>query len=163
MEEATFLTRFAKSVTVVHRRDTLRASRIMADRAVANEKIQWAWNSEVVGIEGDTSVTGVILRDVETGEEQRQEVQGLFVAIGHEPRSELVAGQVDRDSEGYLLVQPGSTRTNLDGVFAAGDVVDHVYRQAVTAAGTGCAAALDAEHYLAALADRQPAGMSAQS
>ena len=163
MEEATFLTRFAKSVTVVHRRDTLRASRIMADRAVANEKIQWAWNSEVVGIEGDTSVTGVILRDVETGEEQRREVQGLFVAIGHEPRSELVAGQVDRDSEGYLLVQPGSTRTNLDGVFAAGDVVDHIYRQAVTAAGTGCAAALDAERYLAALADRQPAGMSAQS
>lgn len=163
MEEATFLTRFAKSVTVVHRRDTLRASRIMADRAVANEKIQWAWNSEVVGIEGDTSVTGVILRDVETGEEHRREVQGLFVAIGHEPRSELVAGQVDRDSEGYLLVQPGSTRTNLDGVFAAGDVVDHVYRQAVTAAGTGCAAALDAERYLAALADRQPAGMSAQS
>ena len=163
MEEATFLTRFAKSVTVVHRRDTLRASRIMADRAVANEKIQWAWNSEVVGIEGDTSVTGVILRDVETGEEEHREVQGLFVAIGHEPRSELVAGQIDRDPEGYLLVQPGSTRTNLDGVFAAGDVVDHVYRQAVTAAGTGCAAALDAERYLAALADRQPAGMSAQS
>ena len=163
MEEATFLTRFAKSVTVVHRRDSLRASRIMADRAAANEKIQWVWNAQVVGIEGDTSVTGVILRDVETGEEQRRAAQGLFVAIGHEPRSELVAGQVDRDAEGYILVQPGSTRTNLEGVFAAGDVVDHTYRQAVTAAGTGCAASLDAERYLAALADRQPAGMSGRS
>jgi len=163
MEEATFLTRFAKSVTVVHRRDSLRASRIMADRATANEKIQWVWNSQVVGIEGDTSVTGVILRDVETGEEQRRAAQGLFVAIGHEPRSELVAGQVDLDAEGYILVRSGSTRTNLDGVFAAGDVVDHTYRQAVTAAGTGCAASLDAERYLSALADRQPAGMSAQA
>jgi thioredoxin reductase (NADPH) len=105
----------------------------------------------------------VILRDVETGEEQRRAAQGLFVAIGHEPRSELVAGQVDRDAEGYILVQPGSTRTNLEGVFAAGDVVDHTYRQAVTAAGTGCAASLDAERYLAALADRQPAGMSGRS
>ena len=160
MEEATFLTRFAKSVTVVHRRDTLRATRIMVDRAAANDKIQWVWNAQVVGIEGDASVTGVILRDVETGEEQRRAAQGLFVAIGHEPRSELVAGQVDRDAEGYILVQPGSTRTNLEGVFAAGDVVDHTYRQAVTAAGTGCAASLDAERYLAALADRQPAGMS---
>jgi thioredoxin reductase (NADPH) len=163
MEEATFLTRFAKSVTVVHRRDTLRASRIMVDRAAANDKIQWVWNAQVVGIEGDASVTGVILRDVETGEEQRRAAQGLFVAIGHEPRSELVAGQVDRDAEGYILVQPGSTRTNLEGVFAAGDVVDHTYRQAVTAAGTGCAASLDAERYLAALADRQPAGMSGRS
>ena len=163
MEEATFLTRFAKSVTVVHRRDTLRATRIMVDRAAANDKIQWVWNAQVVGIEGDTSVTGVILRDVETGEEQRRAAQGLFVAIGHEPRSELVAGQVDLDAEGYILVRPGSTRTNLEGVFAAGDVVDHTYRQAVTAAGTGCAASLDAERYLAALADRQPAGMSAQS
>ena len=105
MEEATFLTRFAKSVTVVHRRDSLRASRIMADRAAANEKIQWVWNSQVVGIEGDTSVTGVVLRDVETGEEQRRAAQGLFVAIGHEPRSELVAGQVDLDAEGYILVR----------------------------------------------------------
>jgi thioredoxin reductase (NADPH) len=163
MEEATFLTRFARSVTVVHRRDALRASRIMVDRAAANDKIGWAWNSEVAAIEGDTSVSGVVLRDVETGTEAHLDVQGLFIAIGHEPRTELVRGQVDLDPDGYVLVQPGSTRTNLTGVFAAGDVVDHVYRQAVTAAGTGCAAALDAERYLSALADRQPAGMSATS
>jgi thioredoxin reductase (NADPH) len=135
----------------------------MADRAAANDKIRWAWHSEVAAIEGDTSVSGVVLRDVETGGEAHLDVQGLFIAIGHEPRSELVRGQVDLNPEGYILVQPGSTRTNLTGVFAAGDVVDHVYRQAVTAAGTGCAAALDAERHLSALADRQPAGMSATS
>ncbi len=156
MEEATFLTRFARSVTVVHRRDALRASRIMVERAQANDKIRWALNSDVVAIHGDASVDGVRLRDTVTGDERDLAVGGLFIAIGHLPRSELVAGQVDLDAEGYIQVQAGSTRTNLDGVFAAGDVVDHVYRQAVTAAGTGCAAALDAEHYLAARAD-QPA------
>ena len=152
MEEATFLTRFAKSVTVVHRRDMLRASRIMVDRAESNPKIRWAWNSEVVGIDGADSVTGVRLRDTTTGDERDVAVNGLFIAIGHEPRSELVRGQVDLDDEGYIVTGHG-TRTNLDGVFAAGDVVDHVYRQAITAAGTGCQAALDAERYLAALAD----------
>jgi thioredoxin reductase (NADPH) len=152
MEEATFLTRFARSVTVVHRRGALRASRIMADRAESNPKIHWAWNSEVVGINGAASVSGIRLRDTVSGTERDLEVGGLFVAIGHEPRSELVSGQVDLDDEGYILTTVG-TRTNLEGVFAAGDVVDHVYRQAVTAAGTGCQAALDAERFLAALAD----------
>jgi thioredoxin reductase (NADPH) len=152
MEEATFLTRFADSVTVVHRRDALRASRIMADRARANPKINWAWNSDVVAIHGESSVTGVRLRDTITRGERDLEVGGLFVAIGHSPRSALVAGQVDLDDEGYVLTTIG-TRTNLDGVFAAGDLVDHTYRQAVTAAGTGCQAALDAERYLAARAD----------
>jgi thioredoxin reductase (NADPH) len=152
MEEATFLTRFADSVTVVHRRDALRASRIMADRARANPKINWAWNSDVVAIHGQDKVTGVRLRDTVTRGERDLAVGGLFVAIGHSPRSELVAGQVDLDAEGYVLTTTG-TRTNLDGVFAAGDLVDHTYRQAVTAAGTGCQAALDAERYLAARGD----------
>jgi thioredoxin reductase (NADPH) len=152
MEEATFLTRFAKSVTVVHRRDSLRASRIMADRAEANPKIRWEWNAEVVDIEGDGAVTGVRLRDTKDGSERRLDVGGLFIAIGHEPRSELVRGQVDLDDEGYVITTVG-TRTNLTGVFAAGDLVDHTYRQAVTAAGTGCMAALDAERYLTALDD----------
>src|SRR3954462_9938902 len=157
MEEATFLTRFANSVTVIHRRDALRASRIMIDRAEANPKIKWVWNSKVVDIHGDASVTGVRLRDTVTGTERDLDLGGLFIAIGHEPRSELVKGQVDLDQEGYVLTTVG-TRTNLAGVFAAGDLVDHTYRQAVTAAGTGCQAALDAERYLAALADdRQPA------
>jgi thioredoxin reductase (NADPH) len=152
MEEATFLTRFARSVTVVHRRSSLRASRIMAERAEANPKIRWAFDSEVVDIAGDTSVTGITLRDTTTGAERELAVGGLFIAIGHEPRNELVAGQVDLDDEGYVLTTVG-THTNLDGVFAAGDLVDHVYRQAITAAGTGCQAALDAERYLSALAD----------
>jgi thioredoxin reductase (NADPH) len=156
MEEATFLTRFANSVTVVHRRDALRASRIMVDRAETNPKIKWAWNSEVVDVLGDTAVTGIRLRDTVTGDERDLALGGLFIAIGHEPRSELVAGQVDLDDEGYVRTTVG-TRTNLEGVFAAGDLVDHTYRQAVTAAGTGCQAALDAERYLAALEDRQPA------
>jgi len=152
MEEATFLTRFARSVTVVHRRSALRASRIMAERAEASPKIAWALNSQVVDILGADSVTGVRLRDTVTGDERDLEVGGLFIAVGHDPRSALVRGQVDLDDEGYVLTTTG-THTNLQGVFAAGDLVDHTYRQAITAAGTGCQAALDAERYLAALAD----------
>ena len=151
MEEASFLTRFAESVTVVHRRDTLRASRIMADRARANPKIRWAFNSEVAEIHGDTKVTGLTLRDTRSGETREIEATGLFIAVGHDPRSELVKGQVELDDEGYILTENRSTRTNLAGVFAAGDVVDHTYRQAITAAGTGCQAALDAERFLTAL------------
>jgi thioredoxin reductase (NADPH) len=151
MEEAIFLTRFAKKVTVIHRRDQLRASKIMADRAFANDKIGFAWHSEVVAIHGEDKLTGVTLRDTVTGETRELPVTGLFIAIGHDPRSELVKDQVHTDSEGYVLVDQPSTRTNLPGVFAAGDLVDHTYRQAVTAAGTGSAAALDAERYLATL------------
>jgi thioredoxin reductase (NADPH) len=150
-EEASFLTRFARKVYVVHRRDELRASKVMQERAFANDKIEFIWNTVVVDILGEDKVSGLILRDTETGAEQTLDVTGLFVAIGHEPRSELVAGQVHRDENGYILVDHPSTRTNLIGVFAAGDLVDHIYRQAVTAAGTGCQAALDAERYLAAL------------
>ena len=153
MEEATFLTRFARSVTIVHRRDALRASKIMQERAFANEKISFVWNSEVVDVVGDKKVSGVKIRNVVTGDESTLDATGLFVAIGHDPRSELFAGQLGRDDEGYLLVEAPSTKTNLAGVFACGDVVDHVYRQAVTAAGTGCAAALDAERYLTSLED----------
>jgi thioredoxin reductase (NADPH) len=149
MEEATFLTRFARSVTVVHRRDALRASKIMQERAFTNPKISFRWNSEVTGVTGDGKVSGLRLRDTVTGEESTLPVDGLFVAIGHDPRSELFAGQLATDAEGYLLVEQPSTRTAIPGVFACGDVVDHTYRQAVTAAGTGCAAALDAERYLA--------------
>ncbi len=162
MEEATFLTRFAASVTIVHRRDSLRASKVMQDRAFANNKISFAWNSEVVGIRGDDKVSGVRLRDVSTGEERDLEVTGLFVAIGHDPRSELLAGQIDLDDEGYVLVEGRTQRTNVAGVFACGDLVDHVYRQAVTAAGTGCAAALDAERFLADLEDTAGPSLSAQ-
>jgi thioredoxin reductase (NADPH) len=151
MEEASFLTRFAESVTVVHRRDTLRASRIMAERARANPKIRWAWNSEVAEIHGDAKVSSLTLRDTRSGETRDIEATGLFIAVGHDPRSELVKGQVELDDEGYILTDGRSTRTNLAGVFAAGDVVDHTYRQAVTAAGTGCQAALDAERFLTAL------------
>jgi thioredoxin reductase (NADPH) len=153
MEEATFLTRFARSVTVVHRRDSLRASKIMQERAFANEKIAFRWNSEVVDVHGENKVDGVTLRDLTTGEETRLDVTGFFVAIGHDPRSELFEHQVRRDDEGYVLVDHPTTRTNLAGVFACGDVVDHTYRQAITAAGTGCAAALDAERYLTSLED----------
>ena len=152
MEEATFLSRFARSVTVVHRRDTLRASKFMVERANNDPKISWAFNSEVVDIHGENSVSGVRLRDTVTGVERELDVTGLFIAIGHDPRSELVAGQVDLDPEGYVLTHDG-TYTNLNGVFAAGDLVDHTYRQAITAAGSGCQAALDAERYLAALDD----------
>ncbi|MDF3311873.1 thioredoxin-disulfide reductase [Rhodococcus sp. T2V] len=147
MEEADFLSRFASSVTVIHRRDSLRASKVMADRAGSNEKIRWAWNSEVTGIHGKTSVGGLRVRNTKTGAESDLAVAGLFIAVGHDPRSELVRGQVDLDENGYVLAGVG-TRTNLAGVFAAGDLVDHTYRQAITAAGSGCAAALDAQHYL---------------
>jgi len=153
IEEATFLTKFAKSVTLVHRRDSLRASKIMQDRAKANEKIDFAWNSEVTAIHGADKLNGVTLRDTVTGEERKVDVGGLFVAIGHDPRVELVRGQVDLDAAGYISVEGRTTRTNLPGVFAAGDVVDHEYMQAITAAGSGCAAALDAERYLTALED----------
>lgn len=149
LEEATFLTRFAKSVTLIHRRDSLRASKIMQERALANPKIHFAWNSEVIDVLGDAKVSGVILRDTVTGETRELPITGLFVAIGHDPRSELVTGKVAIDDAGYVLVDAPSTRTNVPGVFAAGDLVDHTYRQAITAAGTGCAAALDAERYLA--------------
>jgi thioredoxin reductase (NADPH) len=153
LEEATFLTRFARSVTVIHRRDTLRASKIMQERAFADPKLSFAWNSEVVDIHGDAKVEYLTLRDTVTGETRRQGATGLFVAIGHDPRTELIRGQVDLDEAGYVAVRGRTTHTNLPGVFACGDVVDHEYRQAITAAGSGCAAALDAERYLAALAD----------
>ena len=149
LEEATFLTRFAKSVTIVHRRDSLRASKIMQDRATSNPKIKFAWDSVVEEVLGEDRVSGLRLRNVKTGAESILPVTGLFVAIGHDPRSELFTGQLPVDAEGYLLVDHPSSRTAIDGVFAAGDVVDHIYRQAVTAAGTGCAAALDAERWLA--------------
>lgn len=151
MEEALFLTRFASKVTVVHRRDEFRASRIMAQRVLDDPKIEVAWNSEVARILGDEQVTGLTLRDTITGAERRLDATGVFVAIGHDPRSELVTGQVDTDPDGYVRVAHPSTRTNLAGVFAAGDLVDHTYRQAITAAGTGCAAAQDAQHYLSNL------------
>jgi len=150
LEEATFLTRFAKSVTLIHRRDSLRASKIMQERAFNNDKIHFAWNSEVVDVLGDAKVSGVVLKDTMTGGTRELPVTGLFIAIGHDPRSELVKGKVSLDDEGYVLVDAPSTRTSVPGVFAAGDLVDHTYRQAITAAGTGCAAALDAERFLAA-------------
>ena len=149
LEEAMFLTRFGKSVTVVHRRDTLRASKIMQDRAFANPKITFLWNSEVAEVLGDEKVTGLRIRSTKDGTESELGVTGVFVAIGHDPRSDLFTGQLATDDEGYLLVDQPSTRTAIEGVFACGDVVDHTYRQAVTAAGTGCAAALDAERWLA--------------
>ena len=151
VEEATFLTRFASKVTMVVRRDELRASKIMAARAAADPKIEFAWFTEVASINGADKVTSVTLRDVNTGQERELDATGVFVAIGHLPRTELVAGQVDLDDEGYIKVAHPTTQTNLTGVFAAGDVVDHTYRQAITAAGTGCSAALDAERYLAGL------------
>ena len=153
IEEATFLTKFARTVTIIHRRDTLRASKIMAQRAFANDKIRFAWNSEVTALHGEGKLTGVTLRDTATGQTRELAVTGLFVAIGHDPRNELVTGVIDTDEAGYVLVDGRSTRTNVPGVFASGDLVDHTYRQAITAAGSGCAAALDAEHYLAALED----------
>jgi thioredoxin reductase (NADPH) len=149
MEEATFLTRFARSVTVVHRRDDFRASKIMIERAKNDPKMRWRTNAVVTGVLGDGSVAGLRLHDTKTGEESTLDVTGMFVAIGHDPRSELVRGQVDTDDAGYVLTDAPGTRTNIPGVFACGDLVDHTYRQAVTAAGSGCAAAIDAERWLA--------------
>ncbi len=160
VEEATFLTKFARTVTIIHRRDELRASKIMAARAHGNDKIRFAWNSSVSAIHGDNKVSGVTLEDIETGETRELAVTGLFVAIGHDPRNELVRELVDLDPEGYVVtgtaVAPGShaaTGTRIPGVFACGDLVDHTYRQAITAAGSGCQAALDAERFLAVLGD----------
>lgn len=150
VEEATFLTRFAEKVYLVHRRDELRASKIMAERAHKDPKIEFVWNSKVVDVVGDDQVTGLLIEDTGTGVQRTLDVTGVFVAIGHDPRSELFKDQLDVDDAGYVVVQDRSTRTSLDGVFAAGDLVDHTYRQAITAAGSGCAAALDAERWLAA-------------
>jgi thioredoxin reductase (NADPH) len=157
MEEATFLSRFAKSVTIIHRRDSLRASKAMQERAFADEKIKFAWDSEVAEIHGDQKLSGLTLRNTKNGATSELPVTGLFIAVGHDPRTELFKGQLNLDDEGYLKVDAPSTRTNLTGVFGAGDVVDHTYRQAITAAGTGCSAALDAERFLAALADSEKA------
>lgn len=148
MEEANFLTRFASKVVIIHRRDSLRASKIMVERAHANPKIEFLWNTEVIDILGAENMTGLKLRNTLDGQESERALTGLFVAIGHLPRSELLMGQIDLDSEGYVKVQEGSTHTNLPGVFACGDLVDHTYRQAITAAGSGCQAALDAERFL---------------
>jgi thioredoxin reductase (NADPH) len=149
MEEATFLTRFATKVFVIHRRDTLRASKIMIERAQANPKIEFIWNTEVIDVLGQDNVNGLKLRNTVTGEVTEKAFDGLFVAIGHSPRSELIKGQINIDNEGYVKVEGRTTKTNLKGVFACGDLVDNSYRQAITAAGTGCQAALDAERFLA--------------
>ncbi|MGW4058934.1 thioredoxin-disulfide reductase [Amycolatopsis sp. NPDC004747] len=149
MEEATFLTKFAKSVTIVHRRDEFRASKIMLERARANEKIKWQLNSQITGVLGDGKVEGLQLKDTKDGSESTLDVSGFFVAIGHDPRSQLVKGQVDLDEDGYVVTKGKTSFTNLDGVFAAGDLVDRTYRQAITAAGSGCSAAIDAERWLA--------------
>jgi thioredoxin reductase (NADPH) len=159
MEEATFLAKFATKVTVVHRRDEFRASPIMVERAQQNEKVEWALNTVVDRVLGEETgkVTGVVLRDVHTGETRELETDGLFVAVGHDPNTKLFLDWLDHDNGGYLVTMPGSTKTNIEGVFAAGDVQDHVYRQAVTAAGSGCMAALDAERFLAAEHHREQA------
>jgi len=150
MEEALFLTKFASKVHIVHRRDEFRASKIMAQRVLDHEKIEVLWNSVVKEIHGDTTVEKVTLEDTKTGEIRELKVQGVFVAIGHKPNTDLFTGQIDLDANGYIVKSPdGSTSTNVEGVFAAGDVADHIYRQAVTAAGTGCMAAIDAERWLA--------------
>lgn len=151
IEEATFLTRFGSKVYLIHRRDELRASKIMQERAFADPKLEMVWNSEVAAINGADKLESITLRDTVTGDERQLDVTGMFIAIGHDPRSELLTGQVDLNDDGYVLVSHPSTATNLPGVFAAGDLVDHHYRQAITAAGTGCAAALDAERFIAAL------------
>jgi thioredoxin reductase (NADPH) len=158
MEEATFLTRFARSVTLVHRREEFRASKIMLERARDNDKITFLTNTAVVAVEGETSVTGLRVRDIVTGEESKLPVTGVFVAIGHDPRSELVRGAVDVDPDGYVLVRGQTTATSLEGVFAAGDLVDRTYRQAITAAGMGCSAAIDAERWLAEAHESGAAG-----
>lgn len=149
MEESTFLTKFAKKVTVIHRRDSLRASKIMQERAMKNPKIEFVWNTQVLEVLGDgTKMTGVRVFNHVTNQESETPAEGLFVAIGHKPNTELFTGQIELDQKGYIVTQPGSTATNIEGVFAGGDVADHKYRQAVTAAGTGCMAALDAERWL---------------
>jgi thioredoxin reductase (NADPH) len=150
LEEAMFLTKFAASVTVVHRRDQLRASKIMQDRAMANDKISFRWNSVVTALEGEAALEGAVVRDVLTDEETRLPVTGVFVAIGHRPNTDLFKGQLDMEDSGYLITAPGRTATNVEGVFACGDVQDHIYRQAITAAGSGCMAAIDAERWLEA-------------
>lgn len=161
MEEATFLTRFAKSVTIIHRRDEFRASKIMLERARSNPKIKWRTNTVVTEVEGESTVSGLKLRDTVTGEESKLDVTGLFVAIGHDPRSELVRDQLDVDDEGYVQVKHPTTSTSIPGVFAAGDLVDRTYRQAITAAGSGCSAAIDAERWLAEQEATQAAEKSA--
>ncbi len=163
VEEATFLSRFAASVTLIHRRDQLRASKIMQARAFADPKVRFMWNSEVVDVLGAEKLSGLRVRDVMTGAEQDLEVTGLFVAIGHDPRVELLRGQLDLDDAGYIAVEGRSSRTSTEGVFACGDVVDHTYRQAITAAGSGCAAALDAERFLAARTDAPAAPLAASA
>jgi thioredoxin reductase (NADPH) len=163
VEEATFLSRFARTVTMIHRRESLRASKIMQDRAFADPKLRFQWNSEVVDVVGDAKVDGIVVRDVRSGVQATLPVTGVFVAIGHDPRVGLVRGQVTLDDAGYIAVIGRSTRTNLPGVFACGDVVDHEYRQAVTAAGSGCAAALDAERYLSTLGDAERGQIAAAS
>ncbi len=150
VEEALFLTKFASRVTIVHRRDELRASKIMQERAFAEPRISFLWNTVVDDVRGDTTVEALVVRDVVTGEVSELEVEGMFVAIGHDPNTEIVRGQLDLDADGYILTAPSSTATSVDGVFAAGDVQDHVYRQAITAAGTGCMAAIEAERWLGA-------------
>ncbi len=164
LEEATYLARFASKVTVIHRRDTLRASKIMQDKAFANKKIDFVWDSEVARVNDvdKGQVTGVVLRNVKTGEQRELALDGLFIAIGHTPNTTLFEGQLNLDRAGYILTD-GGTKTNVEGVFAAGDVQDHVYRQAVTAAGTGCMAALDAERYLESLPKDEPAGMATEA
>ena len=158
VEEATFLTRFADKVTLIHRRKELRASKIMQDRAFANPKIEFRWNSKVESVTGDGSVTGLVLRDVETAAPSDLAVTGVFVAIGHDPNTKLFVGQLDLDADGYILTVPGTTQTSVAGVFAGGDVQDRTFRQAITAAGSGCMAALEAERYLEALGDRAAGG-----
>jgi thioredoxin reductase (NADPH) len=153
LEEALFLTKFADKVTVIHRRNELRASKIMQERAIKNDKIEFLWHSVVVGLEGESKLEGVVVEDVRTGERSTLGVTGLFVAIGHRPNTDLFRGLLDMDEAGYLVTEPGSTRTNVPGVFACGDVQDHTYRQAITAAGSGCMAAIDAERWLEATGD----------
>jgi thioredoxin reductase (NADPH) len=149
MEEALFLTKFASKITIVHRRDEFRASKIMADRAQAHPKIEVRWNTVVTEILGDGTVSGAVLADTGTGATEEVKIDGVFMAIGHKPNTEIFAGSLNLDENGYVIVEPGTTKTSIEGVFAAGDVADHVYRQAVTAAGTGCMAAIDAERWLA--------------
>jgi thioredoxin reductase (NADPH) len=148
LEEANFLTRFADKVTIIHRRDSLRASKIMQDRAFANPKIEFLWNTVVEDLVGEHKLEGAVVRNAVTGESSTLPVTGMFVAIGHRPNADLFTGVLDQDADGYLVTQPGSSATNLPGVFACGDVQDHTYRQAITAAGSGCMAALDAERWL---------------